>query len=449
MICDLDGDGLKDLILIDDTNLSIFFQDGAQGFTHEPQQIIHLENRPCFIWAAKLGRPAESLLVMTSDGVTELNFTNRTSPPLSRQIIRQPTIVPVTAVETNVMPLSLAVQTGGDWPLLLVSAADGLEVWQHRDEWVQAQVIGHAVDASLRPSVADAGYTTSQGFDLSISDVNGDGLDDIMVSRSDADQTNTYSLYLQLSNGVFAPEPSLTYSDRAQLHSWLGWMDINRDGKVDLIKSVWLNEPSFMPGVPSGKVVVRTYLADARGRISTEAQQVFRKNDWTPALPVVDVDGDGYPDLVLGFGHLDSKDDLRKQVTAKELDYTLRFFFQRPGSGFAKEADFQRDVVIHMDELHLLMSFGQSKYFERFVKLAGDFNGDGKMDLLVRDKRDEISVYYFISREKGFSEKPDLRFTCPEQIDSWEVRDLNNDGMSDLIVKLGKQNSYRIFMSQK
>ena len=38
MVCDLDGDGLKDLVLMDDTNLSIFYQDPKLGYTREPQQ---------------------------------------------------------------------------------------------------------------------------------------------------------------------------------------------------------------------------------------------------------------------------------------------------------------------------------------------------------------------------------------------------------------------------
>ena len=77
---------------------------------------------------------------------------------------------------------------------------------------------------------------------------------------------------------------------------------------MDLIKSVWLNEPSFLPGIPSGKVLVSTYIADEHGRIPAEPQQVFRKNDWTAALPVVDVDGDGFLDLVLGYSHIEDKE---------------------------------------------------------------------------------------------------------------------------------------------
>jgi hypothetical protein len=156
MICDLDGDGFKDLVLMDDTNLSIYYQDPKLGFTHEPQQTWHLDPRPCLVWTAKLGGPAGSLLVMTSDGVTELCFTNRTGPPAARQIIRQPTIVPEAAEAsegTNAMYLPLSVETGlrraaaavggdlaratatqadRDWPLLLVPAADGIQIWQYR-----------------------------------------------------------------------------------------------------------------------------------------------------------------------------------------------------------------------------------------------------------------------------------------------------------------------------
>jgi hypothetical protein len=451
MICDLDGDGLKDLVMMDDTNLSIFYQDPQRGFTREPQQTYRLEPRPCLVWAAKLGKPAGSLRVMTSNGVTELCFTNRTGPPAIRQIIRQPTIVPNAAEAeegTNAMCLPLSVETGGDWPLLLVPAADGLQVWQHSDEWRLAQVIGQAIDARLLPSETNPGYTTSFGFDLSVGDVNGDGRDDLMVRRSNG-WTNTYSLYLQQTNGLFALEPALTYTDKVEPFSWLCWADLNRDGKVDLIRSIWLNEPSFIPAVPSGKVLVSTYIADEHGRIPAEPQQVFRKYDWTPVVPVVDVDGDGFPDLVLGYSHIEDKEGLRKMITSKKLDYNLRFYFYRPGMGFPTKADCQRDVVIHLDRDRAEMPEGLHQLFGCYVKVGGDFNGDGKTDLLVRDHSDAISAYFFVSREKGFSPEPDLRFSCPEPIDEWQVADLNNDGVSDLIVKLAKQKGFRIFISQK
>ena len=196
-------------------------------------------------------------------------------------------------------------------------------------------------------------------------------------------------------------------------------------------------------------MLVGAYLADAQGRIPAEPQQIFRKNDWLPAVPVVDVDGDGFPDLVLGYHHLESKESLGKELTARQIDYTLRFFFFRPGRGFPAAADFQRDVVIHLDHAESPLDWTLPQNFARYVRLGGDFAGNGKLDLLVRDRGDGISAYSFISREKGFSPKPDERFLCPEPIDDWLVTDLNHDGVSDLIVKLMKPNGFRIFVSQK
>ena len=128
MIGDLDGDGLKDLVLMDDLDLAIFYQAPTQGFTREPQQTCRLEPRPCLLCTAKLGGPAESVLVLNSDGVTELCFTNRTGPPAIRQIIRQPTIFrrqrrPAKAPTRSACRFRS--ETGRDWPLLLVPAADG------------------------------------------------------------------------------------------------------------------------------------------------------------------------------------------------------------------------------------------------------------------------------------------------------------------------------------
>src|SRR6267154_2269100 len=129
IFCDLDGDHLKDAVLIDGLNLSIFYQDSKQGFSRTPQQQYRLDDHPSVVCPARLGRGAESLLVMTSEGVTELYFTNRTAPPTRQQIIKQQTILPEALDEPQVMNFPLAAATGTNWPLLVVPAANGLQVW--------------------------------------------------------------------------------------------------------------------------------------------------------------------------------------------------------------------------------------------------------------------------------------------------------------------------------
>ncbi|MGA2244710.1 MAG: VCBS repeat-containing protein [Verrucomicrobiota bacterium] len=452
LTADLDGDGLKDLVLMEDTNLAIFFQDPKRGFRREPQIVVHLEPRPSLVWTAQLGGLAASLLVMTSDGVSEISLTNRTGPPSIRDMIRQPTILPAAVGGggggTNVIFLPMSAETTSGWPLLLLPSPEGIQVWRHGDGWHCAQTMGQTVAGGLALSAADSGYTQSLGFDLSVGDVNGDGRDDLMI-RQDHGWTNEYRLYLQETNGLFSSEPAMVHVDKAEPFSWLYWGDFNRDGKVDLLKSVWLNEPSFMPGVPSGKVVAGLYFADEHGRISPEPRQTFRKNDWTAALPVVDVDGDGYPDLVLGYRHMDDKESFTRMITDKEMDYTLRFYFNRSGNGFAGEAAFQRDAAIHLEREELMLGWNLPGDLGPYIQVGGDFAGDGKANLLVRERSDEILVYYFLSREKGFSPEPDLRFHCPWPVADWQMTDLNNDGVSDLIVRLAHQKGYRIFISQR
>jgi len=81
------------------------------------------------------------------------------------------------------------------------------------------------------------------------------------------------------------------------------------------------------------------------------------------------------------------------------------------------------------------------------VNLSGDFDGDGRRDLLIRDRSDRISVYSFVSRQAGFEQDPGLLFEYNQPMDWFKVVDLNNDGMSDLVMKFKSAKGYRVFIS--
>jgi hypothetical protein len=448
-LCDLDGDGLADAVVMDGATLTVFYQEAQGEFGKAPQHRFSLPNRPCALWPASLGGHFEGLLVMTSEGVDGLSFTNRSGAPVTQPLVRAKTIVPPELDELAPKRFPFAARTGGPWPLLLAPTAEGLQVWHYREGWRLAQTLKDALDTRLWPSVADPGYTKSLELSLSLADLNGDGREDLMLRRKTPNGRQRFTAFLQTPAGGFAAPPAVAYEDEADGRSWHGWVDINRDGKVDLLRNTWLDEPWFLPGTKSGKVLVRVYYADTRGGLPAEPQQVFRKNDWTPAVPVVDVDGDGHPDLVLGHSLFDSRDGMRKMITAKQLDFNLTFHFYRPGLGFPKDPDCQRDLLIHLDQPSLLLTYSRRRYFEQFVSLAGDFDGDGRADLLVRDRADQLSAYFFVSRERGFDAEPDLRFGHSGPLEWFAVEDLNRDGISDLVLWSQRHKLFRIYLSQK
>jgi hypothetical protein len=280
---------------------------------------------------------------------------------------------------------------------------------------------------------------------MSLGDVNGDRRDDIVVRTSDMPICR-FAIYTQQDGGSFAAEPTLTWSEKWDW-LWYCWLDINRDGRVDLIKNKWIGEPWYLPGTLSGKVIVQIYLANARGQIPPEPQQVFRKNDWIDSIPIVDVDGDAHVDLVLGYNRFDTREGFRKAFMAKRLDFNLRFHLFRPGTGYPEKPDFQRDLEIHLDKHSIDLNWGRRRDFKRFVDLSGDFDGDGRMDLLIRDRRDRISIYSFVSRQVGFERDAGLFFEYAEPVEWFRVVDLNGDGVSDLVMKFKGAKGYRVFLS--
>lgn len=262
-------------------------------------------------------------------------------------------------------------------------------------------------------------------------DANGDGRLDVVLLEG-----TTVAEWHQRDDGRFAAAPTVRRTAERLRPSTPRWSgvghvfahDVDRDGRLD-----------FLVRDESPKDL-RTRLVLYAGSGDLDRPSVVLMLSGLTATPRFrDVDGDGRVDLLIPTYRL----DLLRGATssASSLDVTLHVFLNRAsGPPFGREPDYSHDLRVRTDALAV-------SGIEPMIYLDGDFNRDGRADLLVVDERRRLRVHLATETAGGllasggrfaFGDAPavDVEVDVPNRI---RLIDIEGDGQHEILLVYPKR----------
>ena len=249
------------------------------------------------------------------------------------------------------------------------------------------------------------------GLAVMFRDINGDGIPDLYICN---DNTSPDRIWINSGKGTFRAIDQLKFRHTSRSSMGVDFGDINRDGHDDLFVVDMLarehgkrmtqlmrdrpnpldaerieerpqfNRNTLFFGRPDGSFVEAAFMAGVAA------------TDWTWTTIFIDVDLDGYEDLLVTNGFefdvmdQDSNDEIkegRRRFTEAQMKRKMQFHprwrtrnaaFHNQGDGMFKPASAQ---------------WGFDQQGISFGMAQGDFDNDGDMDLVVNNLNEVASLY--------------------------------------------------------
>ncbi len=428
-LVDVDADGLTDLlVLLPAQNELRVHRQRKSGFAATPDQAVALPDQTAWVALRDVDpQEGKELVISTAAGLVYLRQNEgrfESSPQLlveARQVF--------TTDRLRIVPNPPGVRDANEVvPVLFEDRA----VWYARDR-DQAWRAGRTVDLGPTEIEWEAGEEhqmmgPAMAYSLYVTQT-------IRVRPQDN----------QTQEKEEEKKPTQEQIERiAKEAKWRRYdtqhQDVNGDGREDLV--LWRNHGDVSPGT-----TILLLLRGTDGRLPEQPTRVLRHSglpirvDRTVGTsPFWDLDGDGRCELILTAikTRVTSWSGLVDLALSGGLDWTFTVRSGRSGD-YSGRPDFQMDATSAVPSITSLFSV---------FLLDGDFNGDGRKDILVLRGPEQFDVYWSDAGTGFFQPGPALSFAAPIEARRVDTSDLNADGISDLFVQKALDAEITVYLSQ-
>ncbi|GEM_PF-4491521 len=437
ILADVDGDGLQDIVVQVGRRIDAHRLTAAGTFA--PPVSVELPKKAYLFDLFPVSAPrACDLVYATADGVYALTWSGEAFVPQERALVQIPTLFEGDSTGSPLRyPFSSDVDGDGRLDLVLPQRQRLLVYLQREGGTFQ---FSQRVPVDMQVRVETGGGSIQNQVSSTVRvppyylvDFNGDGLPDLGVVQADL-----LLVHLQKKGNTLPSAPNyeaVVGIDRKKpRRRLLTWEippvieDLNGDGLADAVVTT------------VSKGTTQIFLGDLAIAAPAQLQQI-KVDGWTFRHWVIDVNGDGRKDLALAkVDKLGVSAALQVLITGK-IDATILLFLQGPDGKFPESVSYEKELSVPF-----VVNFSSNSVQVEspvMVDPQGDYDNDGRADLLVKTESDELTLYLsaggkIFDEEKGVTVKTmdteAFSFSVFENFEPLHLVDLNGDGKTDIVL---------------